>query len=97
MITALMHHYCFHFSGKLCIFAHHLDVLDEIARRAGLSNFRDSTTKYIRIDGATLPKTRQEQILSFQSDPAVRVALLGITVSNTHSTSLVSLTSKVYS
>ena len=84
MITLLMHHCRFHLSGKLCIFAHHLDVLDEIARRAGLSNYRDSITKYIRIDGATLPKTRQEQISSFQSNPSVRVALLGITVSDKH-------------
>ena len=89
--------------GKLCIFAHHLDVLDEIARGSGLSNLNESMTKFIRIDGAvsscvyssspsplrltkcphtkTLPKIRQEQILSFQTDPSVRIALLGITVS----------------
>ena len=46
---------------------------------AGLSNFRDSTTKFIRIDGSTSPKSRQEQILTFQTDPTVRIALLGIT------------------
>jgi hypothetical protein len=55
--------------------------LDEIGRGAGLSNHKESTTKFIRIDGATLPKARQEQILSFQTNPTVRVALLGITVS----------------
>ncbi|KAL3784661.1 hypothetical protein HJC23_012177 [Cyclotella cryptica] len=54
-------------------------TLDAIGRGAGLSNHSESNTKYIRIDGATLPKTRQEQILSFQTDPTVRVALLGIT------------------
>ena len=58
--------------GKLCIFAHHLEVLDEISSGAGLSNAKSSRTKYIRIDGATPPKARQEQILQFQTDPAVR-------------------------
>ncbi|KAL7535077.1 hypothetical protein ACHAXR_007092, partial [Thalassiosira sp. AJA248-18] len=65
--------------GKLCIFAHHLDVLKEISNGAGLNNSSDSTTKYIRIDGSTSPKARQEQILQFQTDPAVRIAMLGIT------------------
>jgi SWI/SNF-related matrix-associated actin-dependent regulator 1 of chromatin subfamily A len=58
--------------GKLCIFAHHLEVLDEISSGAGLSNAKSSNTKYIRIDGSTSPKARQEQILQFQTDPAVR-------------------------
>lgn len=65
--------------GKLCIFAHHLDVLDEVGTGAGLCNSADSTTKYIRIDGSTSPKARQEQILQFQTDPSVRIAMLGIT------------------
>jgi hypothetical protein len=58
--------------GKLCIFAHHLEVLDSISSGAGLSNAKSSTTKYIRIDGSTSPEARQEQILRFQTDPAVR-------------------------
>lgn len=66
-------------NGKVCIFAHHLDVLDSIGIDAGLSNSLGSTTRYIRIDGSTSPKARQEQILEFQTDPAIRVALLGIT------------------
>ncbi len=66
-------------NGKLCIFAHHLGVLDNIGRGAGLSNALGSTTRFIRIDGSTSPKARQEQILTFQTDPAMRVALLGIT------------------
>lgn len=65
--------------GKLCIFAHHLDVLDEVSKGAGLSNLPKSTTKYIRIDGSTTPQARQEQILRFQTDPTVRIAMLGIT------------------
>jgi SWI/SNF-related matrix-associated actin-dependent regulator 1 of chromatin subfamily A len=65
--------------GKLCIFAHHLEVLDDISNGASLSNTKDSTTRYIRIDGSTSPKARQEQILQFQTDPAVRIAMLGIT------------------
>ncbi|KAL9184883.1 hypothetical protein ACHAXT_002660 [Thalassiosira profunda] len=65
--------------GKLCIFAHHLDVLDEISRGAGLSNASGSAAKYIRIDGSTSPRARQEQILRFQTNPSVRIAILGIT------------------
>lgn len=65
--------------GKLCIFAHHLEVLDEISSGAELSNSKGSATKHIRIDGSTSPKARQEQILQFQTDPAVRIAMLGIT------------------
>ena len=44
-----------------------------------LSNLINSITKYIRIDGSTSPKVRQEQILQFQTNPAVRIAMLGIT------------------
>ena len=65
--------------GKLCIFAHHLEVLDEISGGASLSNAKDSITKFIRIDGSTSPKSRQEQILQFQTDPKIRIAMLGIT------------------
>ena len=65
--------------GKLCIFAHHIDILDEITKGAGLSNAAGSLRKYIRIDGKTNPKARQEQMMVFQSDPTVRIAILGIT------------------
>jgi hypothetical protein len=65
--------------GKICIFAHHLSVLNSIQELAGLSNGTDSSSKYIRIDGSTLPKRRQEHINDFQTDPSIRVALLGIT------------------
>jgi len=65
--------------GKLCIFAHHLDVLNEVGSGAGLSNSKGSATKFIRIDGSTSPKARQEQILQFQTDPTIRIAMLGIT------------------
>jgi SNF2 family DNA or RNA helicase len=46
---------------------------------AGLSNVVGGHAKFIRIDGSTSPKSRQEQILTFQTDPTVRIALLGIT------------------
>lgn len=66
--------------GKLCIFAHHISVLDAIANNACLSN-KDGEDghKYIRIDGSTNPKVRQQQIKTFQTDPSTRIALLGIT------------------
>lgn len=65
--------------GKLCLFAHHISVLNEIERLTGLSNTAESTSHFIRIDGSTGPKVRQEHINKFQNDPKVRVALLGIT------------------
>jgi SWI/SNF-related matrix-associated actin-dependent regulator 1 of chromatin subfamily A len=65
--------------GKLCLFAHHLAVLNAIEEGAGLSNAGDSLTKFIRIDGSTSPQARQEQINAFQGDPSIRIALLGIT------------------
>jgi SNF2 family DNA or RNA helicase len=65
--------------GKLCIFAHHLSVLDAIQDQASISNEEGSNRKFIRIDGSTLPKQRQQHIKDFQTDPSVRIALLGIT------------------
>jgi len=66
--------------GKLCIFGHHIWVLDEIKKETGLSNNgEEGTFKFIRIDGKTSPRARQEQIDAFQTDPSIRVALLGIT------------------
>ncbi|GKZ00892.1 hypothetical protein MPSEU_001040800 [Mayamaea pseudoterrestris] len=65
--------------GKLCIFAHHISVLDALQDLAGLSNEPASLNKYIRIDGSTNPKIRQEQIQAFQTDPSTKIALLGIT------------------
>ena len=66
-------------NGKICIFGHHLNVLDAIITGAELNNCNESNKKYIRIDGATNPKTRQEEINRFQRDPSVRVAILSIT------------------
>lgn len=66
-------------NGKLCIFAHHMNVLDAIIEGGRLSNDKGSNSKYIRIDGSTHPKLRQEQITCFQRDPSIRVAILGIT------------------
>eukprot|EP00980_Cylindrotheca_fusiformis_P029503 scaffold23496_cov188-Cylindrotheca_fusiformis.AAC.1 len=65
--------------GKLCVFAHHIFVLDDLIKLVGLSNTAGSDRKYIRIDGTTSPKTRQSQIKAFQTDPDVKIAILGIT------------------
>ena len=65
--------------GQVCIFAHHISVLDAIEKQCGLSSSVDSKGRFIRIDGSTSPKLRQEQISAFQTDPTIRVALLGIT------------------
>ena len=62
--------------GKICIFAHHISVLDAIEKGCRLDN---NKRQFIRIDGSTSAKLRQEQIGRYQTNPAVRVALLGIT------------------
>lgn len=60
-------------SGKMLIFAHHRDVLDQIEKKA-LRNL-----PYIRIDGSTQPRERQARTQRFQTDASVRVALLSLT------------------
>ena len=66
--------------GKLCVFAHHTFVLDAIVEQLSLSNSgAKGTYPYIRIDGKTTPRTRQDQIDTFQTDPSTRIAVLGIT------------------
>jgi len=65
--------------GKLCIFAHHIYVLDEIVKLVGLSNTQGSRKRFIRIDGSCSPIDRQAQIVAFQNDPDIRIAVLGIT------------------
>lgn len=66
--------------GKLCVFAHHTFVLDAIVEELGLSNSgAEGTYPFIRIDGKTTPRTRQDQIDTFQTDPSTRIAVLGIT------------------
>lgn len=65
--------------GKVCIFAHHISVLDALRDQCHLTKDGAKGPKHIRIDGSTLPKARQDQITAFQSDPSIRVALLGIT------------------
>jgi len=65
--------------GKLCIFAHHISFLDAIVKNGELSNVKGSRTKFIRIDGTTLPQKRQKEIVRFQTDPTTRIAVLGIT------------------
>jgi hypothetical protein len=61
--------------GKLVIFAHHREVLDAIEEQC-LSRKK---FKYVRIDGRTLARKRQASVVSFQEDPSIRVALLGLT------------------
>eukprot|EP00588_Corethron_pennatum_P030834 CAMPEP_0194330986 /NCGR_PEP_ID=MMETSP0171-20130528/53956_1 /TAXON_ID=218684 /ORGANISM="Corethron pennatum, Strain L29A3" /LENGTH=382 /DNA_ID=CAMNT_0039092273 /DNA_START=1 /DNA_END=1146 /DNA_ORIENTATION=+ len=63
-------------AGKLCVFAHHLDVLDALEKLLKTSKKKQN---YVRIDGKTAPNTRQKHIDAFQEDPALRVAVLGLT------------------
>ncbi|CAM9597424.1 unnamed protein product, partial [Ectocarpus sp. 13 AM-2016] len=61
--------------GKILVFAHHRNVLDALEQ----SVVRTGRVEYIRIDGRTKPKDRQDLVDTFQSNPSVRVALLGLT------------------
>ncbi|CAM8977140.1 unnamed protein product [Rhodiola kirilowii] len=61
------------FSRKMIIFAHHHKVLD------GVERFIDEKgVGYIRIDGTTLPRDRQTSVVSFQSLPEVKIAIIGV-------------------
>lgn len=64
--------------GKLCIFAHHTAVLDALIHQSKLSD-NNNMCRYIRIDGSTIPKDRQERSQAFQSNPLIRIAILSIT------------------
>ncbi|CAM9140849.1 unnamed protein product, partial [Laminaria digitata] len=61
--------------GKLLVFAHHRNVLDALEQGV----LKNGHVEYIRIDGRTKPKDRQDLVDKFQSNPSVRVALLGLT------------------
>jgi len=61
-------------NGKLCIFAHHKHVINSIVNHA-----RSAGHNFMYIMGSTLPQARQENIVRFQTDPKLRLAILGIT------------------
>ena len=66
--------------GKICVFAHHRAVLDALEDQLFFDeNSPLSMSKYIRIDGQTMPRSRQDKILEFQRNPRVRIAILGVT------------------
>ena len=66
--------------GKLCIFAHHKDILDLIEKGSEMIDYNNQTlmskidgnAQYIRIDGSTNPKIRHKSIQAFQSNHNVR-------------------------
>ncbi|XP_027368431.1 DNA annealing helicase and endonuclease ZRANB3 [Abrus precatorius] len=60
-------------ASKMIIFAHHLKVLD------GIQEFIcEKGIGFVRIDGNTLARDRQSAVVSFQSSPEVKVAIIGI-------------------
>ena len=66
-------------SHKIVVFAHHHAVMDELQsgpiERCGVG--------FVRIDGTVPAAERQELVARFRSDPAVRVAILGIKSAST--------------
>lgn len=59
---------------KILIFAHHLNVLDEIQTFIQKQNI-----EFIRIDGSSSSLDRHKNTQTFQTDPNIKIALLGIT------------------
>ncbi|XP_072981422.1 uncharacterized protein [Typha angustifolia] len=59
---------------KMIIFAHHLKVLDGI--QAFIS---ENGIKFVRIDGSTLARDRQEAVEAFRLSAEVKIAIIGIT------------------
>merc|ERR1712080_702920 len=62
---------------KFLLFAHHV-MMDRLEQK-----LKDLSTGYIRIDGKTPQKHRQDSVTRFQEDDKVRVALLSITAAGT--------------
>merc|ERR1712080_67939 len=62
---------------KFQLFAHHV-MMDRLEQK-----LKDLSTGYIRIDGKTPQKHRQDSVTRFQEDDKVRVALLSITAAGT--------------
>ena len=73
--------------GKMLIFAHHIAVMDALARL--LDEVRSKARRdgpaggfdFIRVDGSTTDRT--DQLRRFETDPSVRVALLSLTAFST--------------
>jgi len=63
---------------KFLLFAHHHVMLDRLEKK-----LRDLSTDFIRIDGKTPQKERQDFVTRFQESDRVRVALLSITAAGT--------------
>jgi hypothetical protein len=59
--------------NKVIVFAHHLNVLDEIQHTLGKAHHA------IRIDGSTSLESRKKAMDDFQTKPEVKLAILSIT------------------
>ena len=63
---------------KFLVFAHHIDILDEIERVVQKHNI-----EYIRIDGSTSSEKRALYVNEFQSIPSKKIAILSLTAAGT--------------
>jgi len=63
---------------KFLLFAHHHLVLDEVS-----AVLEEKKVDFVRIDGRTPTKVRQDRVDRFQTQPEVRFALLGIQAAGT--------------
>ncbi len=59
--------------NKVIVFAHHLNVLDEIQHTLGQAHHA------IRIDGSTSLESRKKAMDDFQDKPWIKLAILSIT------------------
>eukprot|EP00850_Spirogloea_muscicola_P005681 SM000026S08930 [mRNA] locus=s26:539501:546330:- [translate_table: standard] len=61
-------------AGKMVIFGHHLEVLDELQ-----GFMHEKKVEHVRIDGSTDCWDRRKVLQAFQHQPKVKVALVGVT------------------
>ncbi|XP_071824908.1 DNA annealing helicase and endonuclease ZRANB3-like isoform X2 [Apostichopus japonicus] len=69
---------------KFLVFAHHKEILTAIVQTTqAYAREKESTLKYIRIDGDVPHIERMKEVNRFQQDPCVRVAALSIMAAGT--------------
>ena len=67
------------YTDKIVFFAHHRQMLDAVEQTLQHIN-------YIRIDGSTPTEKRQQRVEQFQTQPEIRIAILGLLSAGTGNT-----------
>jgi hypothetical protein len=74
-------------TGKVVIFAHHKDIMDglhaRVLERHLAAAVGGATAPYVRVDGSTDLRGRQDAVNRFRNDQHVRAALISVTAGGT--------------